>query len=126
MRRGEVVAVAPFQLQDRPTAGAPFSLAFDSPSARPSRQEIEPVALDLIRSRGAEVLGIARRYASTLDDAEDAYQRALEILLTKAPTTDEDQLIAWLKTVVRHECFALRKRRERDIPVEHDELDAFA
>jgi RNA polymerase sigma factor (sigma-70 family) len=103
-----------------------LSIAFDSPSSRPSRHEIEPVALDLIRSRGREVLGIAHRYASTPDDAEDAYQRALEILLTKAPTTREDQLLPWLKTVVRHECYALRKKRERDIPVEHEELDAYA
>ena len=77
-----------------------MSIAFDSPSARPSRQEIEPGALDLIKKRGAEVLSSARRYASTPDDAEDAYQRALEILITKAPTTAEDELVPWLKTVV--------------------------
>jgi hypothetical protein len=33
-------------------------------------------------------------------DAEDAYQRGLEILLTKAPTTREEELVPWLKTVV--------------------------
>jgi RNA polymerase sigma factor (sigma-70 family) len=103
-----------------------LSIAFDSPSSRPSRTEIEPVALDLIRRRGAEVLSSARRYACTPDDAEDAYQRALEILLTKAPTTREDELLPWLKTVVRHECFALRKKRERDVPVEHGALDGIA
>jgi len=106
-----------------------LSIAFDSPTSRPerpSREEIEPVALDLIRRRGAEVLSSARRYACCPDDAEDAYQRALEILLTKAPTTCEDELLPWLKTVVRHECFALRKKRERDVPVEHDALDGLA
>ena len=106
-----------------------MSIAFDSPTSRPerpSREEIEPVALDLIRRRGAEVLSSARRYACCPDDAEDAYQRALEILLTKAPTTCEDELLPWLKTVVRHECFALRKKRERDVPVEHDALDGLA
>jgi len=106
-----------------------LSIAFDSPTSRPerpSREEIEPVALDLIRRRGAEVLSSARRYACCPDDAEDAYQRALEILLTKAPTTREDELLPWLKTVVRHECFALRKKRERDVPVEHDALDGLA
>jgi RNA polymerase sigma factor (sigma-70 family) len=100
-----------------------LSIAFDS---RPSRADIEPVALDLIRRRGAEVLGTARRYAASPEDAEDAYQRALEILLTKAPTTREDELLPWLKTVVRNEAFALRKKRERDVPAEHDALDAFA
>jgi RNA polymerase sigma factor (sigma-70 family) len=103
-----------------------LSIAFDSPSPRPDRAQIEPVALDLIRRRGAEVLSSARRYAPTPDDAEDAYQRALEILLTKAPTTREDELLPWLKTVVRHECYALRKKRERDVPLEHDALDGLA
>jgi RNA polymerase sigma factor (sigma-70 family) len=100
-----------------------LSIAFDS---RPDRSQIDPVALDLIERRGPEVLGVARRYAVSPEDAEDAYQRALEILLTKAPSTSEAQLLPWLKTVVKHEAFALRKKRERDVPAEHDALDAFA
>jgi RNA polymerase sigma factor (sigma-70 family) len=103
-----------------------LSIAFDSPPSRPSRSQIEPVALDLIRRRGRDVLATALRYAHSPDDAEDAYQRALEILLTKAPTTNEQELLAWLKTVVRHECFALNQKRARDVPAEHDALDAFA
>jgi RNA polymerase sigma factor (sigma-70 family) len=89
---------------------------------RPTRAEIEPAALDLVRRRGAEILATARRYAATPEDAEDAYQRGLEILLTKAPSTDEDDLVPWLKTVVKHETFALRRQRERHgIPSEHDD-----
>ena len=42
----------------------------------------------------------ARRYSATPEDAEDAYQRGLEILLAKAPTADEAELVPWLKTVV--------------------------
>ncbi|MEA2445635.1 MAG: hypothetical protein QOJ12_2927 [Thermoleophilales bacterium] len=103
-----------------------MSIAFDNRQSRPSRIEIEPVALALIRRRGGDVLATARRYAHSPDDAEDAYQRALEILLTKAPTTNERDLMAWLKTVVRHECFALNEKRARDVPAEHDALDAFA
>jgi RNA polymerase sigma factor (sigma-70 family) len=98
-----------------------LSTAVDT--SRPSRAEIEPAALDLIRRRGAEILSTARRYASTPEDAEDAYQRGLEILLTKAPSTREDDLVPWLKTVVKHEAFALRKQRERHgVPSERDEL----
>jgi RNA polymerase sigma factor (sigma-70 family) len=90
---------------------------------RPTRAEIEPAALDVIRRRGAEILATARRYAATEHDAEDAYQRGLEILLTKAPSTCEDDLVPWLKTVVKHEAFALRKQRERHgVPTERDEL----
>jgi Sigma-70 region 2 len=67
---------------------------------RPTRGDIDRVAVDLIQRRGREILATARRYASNLDDAEDAYQRGLEILLRKAPTTREVELVRWLKTVV--------------------------
>jgi RNA polymerase sigma factor (sigma-70 family) len=80
---------------------------------RPPRSEVEPVALDLIRRHGAEILGVARRFSQNHEDAEDAYQRGLEILLTKAPSTSPDDLVPWLKTVVKHEAFALARQRHR-------------
>src|SRR5438093_10995881 len=84
---------------------------------RPTRAQIEPAALDLIRRHGAQIMSTARRYSATAEDAEDAYQRGLEILLTKAPSTSEDDLLPWLKTVVKHEAFAVRKQRWRTPPV---------
>lgn len=80
---------------------------------RPTRAEMETAALDLIRRHGAAILATARRYSATPEDADDAYQRGLEILLTKAPTVEEDDLLPWLKTVVKHEAFAMRRSRER-------------
>ena len=87
---------------------------------RPSRGEIDEAALALLARHGAQILATARRYAANPDDAEDAYQRGLEILLTKAPTTREEELVPWLKTVVKHEAFALRRQRERLTPVTGD------
>src|ERR671916_1709528 len=87
---------------------------------RPGRAEIDAAALALLARRGREIFGTARRYAATPEDAEDAYQRGLEILLTKAPTTSEEDLVPWLKTVVKHEAFALRRHRERHAPVTDD------
>jgi len=87
---------------------------------RPSRPELERVALDLLQRRGAEILATARRYSTTDEDAEDAYQRGLEILITKGPTTSEDELVPWLKTVVRHEAFSIHRQRERAAPVTDD------
>jgi RNA polymerase sigma factor (sigma-70 family) len=87
---------------------------------RPERSEIDAAALRLIARHGGQILATARRYAATPEDAEDACQRGLEILLTKAPTTSEDELIPWLKTVVKHEAFALRRQRERHSPVTDD------
>lgn len=89
---------------------------------RPSRAEIDPAALELISRYGPQILAAARRYSLNPDDAEDAYQRGLEILLTKAPTTSEAELVPWLKTVVKHEAFAIRHQRERAAPVTEDEV----
>jgi RNA polymerase sigma factor (sigma-70 family) len=87
---------------------------------RPARGEIDEAALGLLARHGPQILATARRYAVTQEDAEDAYQRGLEILLTKAPTTREDELVPWLKTVVKHEAFALRRQRDRHSPVTDD------
>ncbi len=86
---------------------------------RPSRAEIEAVLPGLLERRGSEILAHARRFTNTPEDAEDAYQRALEILLTKAPATGESDLVPWLKTVIKHEAFAIaRARGKAGIPAE--------
>jgi RNA polymerase sigma factor (sigma-70 family) len=55
----------------------------------------------------------ARRYSLCHDDAEEALQRSLEILLRKAPGEDPRHLIKWMQTVVKREAMALRRERER-------------
>src|SRR5687768_4162409 len=87
---------------------------------RPARAELDEAVLALLARHGSQILATARRYAATPEDAEDACQRGLEILLTKAPSTSEDELIPWLKTVVKHEAFALRRQRDRHSPVTDD------
>ena len=82
----------------------------------PSRQELHEAAARLVRRHGHKVLATARRYSTTREDAEDAYQRAVEILLTKAPTIREEELLPWVRTVAKHEAFALRRQRERATP----------
>jgi RNA polymerase sigma factor (sigma-70 family) len=55
----------------------------------------------------------ASRFSLCPDDADDALQRALEILLRKAPTTEPRELVKWMQTVVKHEALAVRRDRER-------------
>jgi RNA polymerase sigma factor (sigma-70 family) len=55
----------------------------------------------------------ARRYSICADDAEEALQRGLEILLQKAPSEDPRELIRWTQTVIKHEALAVRADRER-------------
>lgn len=90
----------------------------------PTRDQIDPAAEDLIGRYGPAILRTARRFSSSAEDAEDAYQRGLEILLTKAPSIREDDLLPWLKTVVKHEAFAIRRQRDRADPIEQESLEA--
>jgi RNA polymerase sigma factor (sigma-70 family) len=55
----------------------------------------------------------AARYSLCADDADEALQRGLEILLRKAPTAEPRQLVKWTQTVVKHEALAVRHERER-------------
>jgi RNA polymerase sigma factor (sigma-70 family) len=70
-------------------------------------------ASTLIDSHDAVFRRTARRYSISADDAEDAYQRALEILLTKAPPIEDDALVRWMQTVTKREALAVRRQRER-------------
>jgi RNA polymerase sigma factor (sigma-70 family) len=70
-------------------------------------------AVELIARHGAALKRAARRYSLCAADAEDAYQRTLEILLTKAPSDRGRELFGWSKTVVKHEALAIRRNRER-------------
>lgn len=78
-------------------------------------------AVELVAREDAELRKTARRFSLCEDDAEDAYQRALEILLVKAPSDRPRELIRWMKTVVKHEALAIRRYRERMLGVGGDE-----
>jgi RNA polymerase sigma factor (sigma-70 family) len=80
---------------------------------RPCAADREKAATELIAANDAALRRTARRYSLCADDADDAYQRALEILLTKAPTTDSRHLIRWMHVVTKHEALAVRRYRER-------------
>jgi RNA polymerase sigma factor (sigma-70 family) len=79
-------------------------------------------AVELVAREDSELRKTARRFSLCEDDAEDAYQRALEILLTKAPSDRPQELIRWMKTVVKHEALAIRRYRERLLGVGEDEM----
>ena len=73
------------------------------------------VAIELYRNHRNLLLASARRVSLCSDDAEDAMQRGLEILLTKAPTAEARRLLPWARTVIRNEALAIRKARERTL-----------
>jgi RNA polymerase sigma factor (sigma-70 family) len=62
----------------------------------------------------------AARYSVAPEDAEDVYQRAMEIALTRAPTSNQSDLLRWLYVVVRNEAMALARERRRELASEPD------
>src|SRR3954452_9987619 len=102
---------------------APMQHQFVTTRERPSRAQIEPAALELLSRHSAGLLATARKYSASPEDAENAYQRGVEILLTKAPTTREAELLPWLRTVVKHEAFAVRKSTPWSVAGDDEGLD---
>jgi RNA polymerase sigma factor (sigma-70 family) len=75
----------------------------------------------VIQANAASLLRLARRHAICADDANDAYQRALEIYLQRADRVDDATAGSWLRTVVKHEAMRIRAGRQRSVP--GDEID---
>jgi RNA polymerase sigma factor (sigma-70 family) len=80
-------------------------------------------AVELVAREDAALRRMARRYSLCEDDAEDAYQRALEILLVKAPNERARELSSWMKTVVKREALAIRRYRERMLSGDDETVD---
>ena len=90
----------------------------------PESKDVFAAAVELATSGAASFRRTARRFSICADDAEDAYQRSLEILLTKAPTARRDELRPWLHTVIKHEALAVRRMRERSVSGEDEATGA--
>ncbi len=56
----------------------------------------------LVDAHEASLLRVARQHSLCLDDAHDAYQRALEIYLRRLDTVDAATEGAWMKVVTHH------------------------
>jgi RNA polymerase sigma factor (sigma-70 family) len=99
--RGEPSVKTVHEQEERPRPGA----GVDAARKR--------AAVETYSRNEAALRRTARRYSLCADDAEDALQRGLEILLRKAPTDEPRELIKWTQTVVKHEALAVRRERER-------------
>src|SRR4051794_26081117 len=94
------------------------------PAAPPAGSGSE--ALSKLASAEAALRRAARRYSLCADDADDAYQRAVEILLTGSAPADPRHLAAWMQVVTRREALAVRRSRERLLgPRADDDGDPF-
>ncbi len=79
------------------------------------------LVLATIAEHAASLLATARRYSLCVEDAQDAYQRGVEIFLTRAGSVQPEGAPAWLRTVIKHEALAVRAARLRLVgPAEAD------
>jgi RNA polymerase sigma factor (sigma-70 family) len=99
-------------------------LAVPERAGEADRERAEELVLRLIGSQADSLLRVARRYSLCADDAHDAYQRALEILMRHAPRLDPDRAAGWLHTVVKHEAMAINRSRRRIVGSAEPDLDA--
>jgi DNA-directed RNA polymerase specialized sigma24 family protein len=112
----EDVAIAPLEAAANlsPVDPEPAVVVLRSP------EQAERLVLDLIAAHADSLLRTARRYSLCADDAQDAYQRGLEILLRHAARLDSDRAGGWLHTVVNHHNDTWRRGAEprppRSIP----------
>ena len=91
---------------------------------RRSPEQAEQLVLDLIAAHADSLLRTARRYSLCADDAQDAYQRGLEILMRHAARLDADRAGGWLHTVVKHEALAINRARTRIVGGDDVDFDA--
>ena len=78
----------------------------------------------LVEEHATTLLRVARQHSLCVDDAHDAYQRALEIYLRRLDTIDPATEGAWMRVVVRHEAMAVRRSRAGSVNGEEVDLDA--
>lgn len=90
--------------------------ACDPPEGRRlTDAERDALVVDVVRLHADGLLRLARRHSLCADDAQDAYQRGLEIMLRHADRLDPERAPSWLRTVIKHEAMAVRRARQRDL-----------
>jgi DNA-directed RNA polymerase specialized sigma24 family protein len=84
---------------------------------------MEDWVLETIRANARPLLALARRHSLCAEDAQDAYQRSLELFVARLGSFDPVAAPLWLRTTVRREALALRDRRLRERAAQADGAD---
>lgn len=78
---------------------------------RLTEQQAQELVLTTVATHAEALLRVAYRHSLCADDAHDAYQRSMEILLRRAPTLDPKSAHKWLTVVVKREAMEVRRGR---------------
>jgi RNA polymerase sigma factor (sigma-70 family) len=77
----------------------------------------------LLAAHGPALRRVARRWSLCEEDAEDAFQRSLEIYVRRLDSVERVTEAAWLKVVIRNEALAIRRARGESVGREDMDLD---
>lgn len=109
---------------DEAAEPSPLAVLEDAPPrALLSEAEAEQLVLTVLGRHADALLRTARKHSLNADDAQDAYQRGLEIFLKHARRLESDRAHSWLHQVVKHEAMAIRANRQRDMAPEDIDFD---
>jgi RNA polymerase sigma factor (sigma-70 family) len=84
----------------------------------------EELILRTLAAHAESLLRTARRHSICSDDAQDAYQRALEIFMNHADRLEPARAAGWLHVVVKREALAIRRSRKKLVGASEVDLDA--
>ena len=90
--------------------------------ARLTPDQAETLIVETVQRNAESLLRTARRHSLCADDAQEAYQRAMEIFLRRAATLDPERAAEWLQTVTKHEAMAVRHQRQQLVSLRGDRL----
>jgi RNA polymerase sigma factor (sigma-70 family) len=88
------------------------------------KRPAEDLILRTVAAHAESLLRTARRHSICFDDAQDAYQRALEIFMAHADRLDPERAAGWLHVVVKREAQAIRRSRKRLVSSSDINFDA--
>jgi RNA polymerase sigma factor (sigma-70 family) len=85
---------------------------------RLTHEQAQELVLRTVATQAESLLRTATRNSLCADDAQDAYQRSMEIFLRRARTLDPRSAHKWLHVVVKREAQALRQARSGSVSYE--------
>jgi RNA polymerase sigma factor (sigma-70 family) len=95
----------------------------DWQGGRKRKKAAEDLILRTIAAHADSLLRTARRHSMCLDDAQDAYQRAIELFMGHASRLDPARAPGWLHVVVKREAQAIQQSRRKLVTSLEVDLD---
>ena len=95
----------------------------DSQGGGRRKKAAEDLILRTIAAHADSLLRTARRHSICVDDAQDAYQRAIELFMGHAARLDAARAPGWLHVVVKREAQAIARSRRKILMSSEIDLD---